>query len=73
MEFEKMLDGGVETSKIKDVGEDRALYESKFWGGSIRWYGDRGLEIVGRRKNVLVRARCYAPGKVAITFEASHA
>ena len=69
MEFCRKIDGDVVTEKIKDVGEDRAMYESQFFGGSVKWYGGRDVEIIGRHNNIVVKARVYAPGKVSMSFE----
>jgi len=66
MEFTKQITD-VEIIHVRDVEDGKSQFELRFWGGAIRFYGKRDVEIVGRHKAVQVTARMYAPGKVTIS------
>lgn len=66
MEFTKQITD-VEIIHVRDVEDGKAQFELQFWGGALRFYGKRDVELVGRHKSVTVKARMYAPGKIAVS------
>lgn len=67
MEFEKIMEN-VEIVFIKRY-ETSSMYELRYFGGNLRFYGEYPESLVGKKAKIKVTARIYGPGKVACSVE----